>query len=208
MNDPMPSNSSGQPKRRGTLLALLVLFLGPLLVSLVLYFGGFDWRPAGTVEHGLLLNPVRPLPPITFAAPNGEVLSDELLEGIWSLVQLNADDCDDVCVKTLIDTRQVRLSLGRRITRVQRVLINDGTITDVDALRAQHPDLIVTTSDGITPGWISTFRTDEDTASPWTHDRVYVIDPLGNVVMVYEPGFELRGLQDDMKRLLRLSRIG
>ena len=197
-----------EKSRRGTLLALLVLFLGPLVVSLVIYFGGYNWRPAGTVEHGLLLDPVRPLPVVTLAAPDGEVLGDDVFDGIWTLLQLNSGQCDDACAQTLIDTRQVRLSLGRRMTRIQRVLIDDGKLTDVDALRALNPDLIVASSDGVTREWISTFQIDGSNDSPWSHDRVYVIDPIGNLVMIYEPGFELRGLQDDMKRLLRLSRIG
>jgi hypothetical protein len=38
--------------------------------------------------------------------------------------------------------------------------------------------------------------------------RIYVIDPLGNVMMSYAPDAKLKGMLEDMKRLLRLSHIG
>jgi cytochrome oxidase Cu insertion factor (SCO1/SenC/PrrC family) len=37
---------------------------------------------------------------------------------------------------------------------------------------------------------------------------VYLIDPLGNVMMFYEAGARPKGMLEDMKRLLRLSSIG
>ena len=39
-------------------------------------------------------------------------------------------------------------------------------------------------------------------------DRVYIVDPLGNLVMAYESGFDAKGLLKDLRRLLRLSSIG
>jgi hypothetical protein len=39
-------------------------------------------------------------------------------------------------------------------------------------------------------------------------DRVYVVDPLGNLFMFYEPDAPPKGLLEDMKRLLKLSHIG
>ncbi len=38
--------------------------------------------------------------------------------------------------------------------------------------------------------------------------RIYIIDPLGNLMMSYAPEAASRALLEDMKRLLRLSHIG
>jgi hypothetical protein len=45
-------------------------------------------------------------------------------------------------------------------------------------------------------------------AWPLPAGQVYLIDPLGNLVLRYPPGFAPEGLGDDLARLLRLSRIG
>ncbi|MDH3952764.1 MAG: cytochrome oxidase assembly protein, partial [Gammaproteobacteria bacterium] len=36
----------------------------------------------------------------------------------------------------------------------------------------------------------------------------YLIDPLGNLVLYFGPGINPRDMVDDIKRLLKLSRIG
>ena len=41
-----------------------------------------------------------------------------------------------------------------------------------------------------------------------TADRIYIIDPLGNLMMSYAPDARPKGMLEDMKRLLRLSSIG
>jgi hypothetical protein len=39
-------------------------------------------------------------------------------------------------------------------------------------------------------------------------DRIYLIDPLGNLVLRYAPGADPSGIRRDLARLLRLSQIG
>jgi hypothetical protein len=39
-------------------------------------------------------------------------------------------------------------------------------------------------------------------------ERIYVIDPLGNLMMFYAADTKPKGMLEDMKRLLRLSSIG
>ena len=48
------------------------------------------------------------------------------------------------------------------------------------------------------------------TPSPATQraDTVYVVDPLGNLMMSYDARQDPRGLLEDLKKLLRLSHIG
>jgi hypothetical protein len=39
-------------------------------------------------------------------------------------------------------------------------------------------------------------------------EHIYLIDPLGNLMMSYAPDAKPKGMLEDMKRLLRLSHIG
>lgn len=43
---------------------------------------------------------------------------------------------------------------------------------------------------------------------PAAKDRVYLIDPLGNIMMVYAPDSRPKGMLEDLKRLLGLSHVG
>ena len=46
-----------------TLAALAALFLLPLVIAFWMYYVS-GWRPAARVNHGELISPMRPLPPV------------------------------------------------------------------------------------------------------------------------------------------------
>ena len=39
-------------------------------------------------------------------------------------------------------------------------------------------------------------------------NHLYIVDPLGNIFMYYNKDFDAKGLKKDIKKLLRISRIG
>jgi hypothetical protein len=44
--------------------------------------------------------------------------------------------------------------------------------------------------------------------TPAAADRVYLIDPLGNLMMCYSVDARPKGMLEDLKKLLRLSHVG
>ena len=44
--------------------------------------------------------------------------------------------------------------------------------------------------------------------NPGAADRVYLIDPLGNLMMCYAVDARPKGMLEDLKKLLRLSHVG
>ena len=111
----------------------------------------------------------------------------------------------------LYDTRQVRLALDRDMDRVQRVLIAGDGCCDARFLHEQHPDLIaIRATPAATPLLALLPELDEQGAGPRTPRAppVYLIDPLGNLMMFYPAGAKPKGMLEDLKRLLRLSSIG
>jgi hypothetical protein len=85
--------------------------------------------------------------------------------------------------------------------RVQRVFIADADCCDLTALHESHPDLILLNYAGA--GAVLSLLPEAS-----DQHRVYVIDPLGNVMMFYPTGTPAKGMLADMKRLLSLSQIG
>ena len=70
-----------------------------------------------------------------------------------------------------------------------------------------NPDLItVRASPGAAP--LLALLLAPDGVSPVAAARVYLVDPLGNLMLSYAPDANPKGMLDDLKRLLRLSHVG
>ena len=184
--------------RRRPLLWMLLIFAAPLAGAFWLYYGS-GWRPAGTTRHGELIEPVRPLPalPLQGAGTNA-------LAGKWTLlvVGMGESGCDAECRDTLVYARQTWLSLGRLNARVQRLLLAGMACCDAGYLRNEHPGLIVAPAS--TADAVAVLA-----AIPEPRVRyVFIIDPLGNLMMRYDVRQDPKGLREDLQKLLELSHIG
>jgi len=192
MNNPSPLPSRAKPTSgRRLLLVLLLLFAAPLGLAFWLYYGS-SWRPLAHTNHGTLIDPARPL-----ANPG-------VLAGKWSLVVIGSGEggCDAACRETLVYARQTWLSLGKYATRAQRVLITGAGCCDESYLRHEHQGLVRVKADtAATQALIEAF--------PEPRIRtIFVVDPLGNLMMRYDERADPKGLREDLKKLLDLSHIG
>jgi hypothetical protein len=185
MTAPRPVKNNRRP-----LLGLLLLFAAPLAMAFWLYYGS-SWRPASHTNHGQLIAPVVPVPGAAFT-------------GKWSLVVIGTGQsgCDAHCRDTLIYARQTWLSLGKLSPRVQRVLLAGEGCCDTDYLRREQAGLVTLPSaDAGGAALRPVFPAPQA-------DTLYVVDPLGNLMMRYDVRDKPSGLRDDLKKLLELSHIG
>jgi hypothetical protein len=164
----------------------------PLLGSYLLYL---FWRPSALINYGELLQP--PVQLADTQAPEG--LRE--LKGKWVFVSVDSGRCDDYCRRKLYIMRQVRLTQGKDMERVERAWL-------IDDEAAPPPALI--------DGYRGT-RIIPAAASPLLprlapagspRDHLYIIDPLGNVVMRYPRDPDPSAVKKDISRLLRASRVG
>ncbi len=193
---------------------LAALFLVPLLLAFYMYYGT-DWRPVKRVNHGTLISPVRPLPlakleHVALVAPDAnapppapEAEAPKLLRDKWSIVYIGAGNCDEPCRQALYVMRQTRLSLNNEMSRLDRVFLVTGDCCARDFLAHEHPGLIVadaTSADGM--HLLHEFPAD---GRPYS---LFIVDPLGNLMMSYDARQNPKGLLEDLQKLLRLSHIG
>jgi len=178
-----------------TVGALAALFVLPLVLSFWMYYGG-GWQPSGHTNNGELLQPVRPLPLDRW--PEGKVLTEK-----WSLVYIATGGCDERCRNALVVMRQTRLSLNQDMQRVNRVLIANHGCCDETFLQREHAGLLVLDAD-------SNGASDALQVFPAGQraDSIFLVDPLGNLVMRYDDRTDPKGLLQDLKKLLKLSHIG
>jgi cytochrome oxidase Cu insertion factor (SCO1/SenC/PrrC family) len=191
------SSGANNRKSRTQLVMIALVFLGPLAVAAWLYWQGGELAPSGRTNHGSLLEPIISLEAMY---PDSAVSQD--YEGTWLLVYPNQAECDDGCRDALYVSRQVRLMLGKEMDRVQRIFLHGESPPDTVFLAEEHPGLD-TIQDSRLYELLDKKRPINIPAGGY-----FLIDPLGNLVMYFRPDLDPADMVDDIKRLLRLSRIG
>lgn len=181
---------------RVQLLAILALFALPIMAS---YLVHHFHRPEATGNYGELLLPPAQAPALVFQRAGGGGFRFEEVRGKWVIVASDSGACADACLEKLVLMRQVRLMLGRRADRVTRVFIADDTLPVVEAAFSAFEGMVI----AVTP---------EGMAQPTsaTNDRahIYLVDPLGNVMMRWPAKAEPKRMLKDLERLLKASQIG
>jgi hypothetical protein len=189
------------------LAALAGLFLLPLLFAFYMYYAT-DWRPVKRVNHGTLITPARPLPAVHLPHVNisgsDTVASDpQQFRTRWSVVYIGAGNCDEPCRQALYVMRQTRLSLNNDMSRVERVFLTTGNCCAREFLAHEHPGLVVL--DATNEEGTRLLREFPADGRPYS---VFIVDPLGNLMMSYDARQNPKGLLEDLQKLLRLSHIG
>jgi len=188
-----------------TLAALAALFFLPLLASFWLYYGT-SWRPAGRVNRGELIQPPRPLPAVALpriALGEGAAPDPTLFRSKWTLVYVGDGSCDASCRRTLYVMRQTQLALGTDMTRLARVFLVTANCCARDYLAREHAGITVLDAAGAAGAELLSRFPAGDRAH-----TLFVVDPLGNLMMRYDVQRDPRGLLVDLRRLLELSQIG
>ncbi len=189
----MPLSPRGARRRPRTLYLIALVTIAPVIASYAAYY---LFPRDQQANYGQLLA-TRPAPEIAGMALDGKPFRIADLRGKWVLVAAAAGACPQSCVDALYATRQARTIQGREMGRIARVwLVTDAAPPDA-ALLAQHPGLVVA-------------RVPATALALWPAgaDRLYLIDPLGNLVLAYPRNPDINGMGRDLTRLLRASRIG
>jgi len=207
MTDPSTDAVTRKSGRR-QLMLLFLLFVLPVAIAYMLYFGG--WRPDQTRNYGELVVPPRPVGEMILKGLDGKSQALTDFRGKWLLVYVGPASCPTVCMDNLYKMRQVRAAQAKDAPRLERlfiVTVPDGLATLPSRLR-DHPGLQVLVSDASTLPILSRLFALPSGAPPAELGRIYVIDPLGNFMMSYPPDADPSRMRKDMVRLLQVSQVG
>ena len=203
-----PDDPTAVRRGRRQLLALAALFFVPLAVAFWMYYGPEGWRPSGDASKGDLIDPARPLAAIALPTMDGGTTGPAFLTGKWTMLYVGDGLCDERCRKALYLMRQSRIALNKDMDRVQRVLLVTDRCCDRAFLAAEHPDLVVVrVEDAASAALLGPFPVYGGVPLA-AAGRIYLVDPLGNLLMSYAPDAPDKALLTDVKKLLRLSHIG
>ena len=182
------------------MIAVLLVCASPVVAS---YFTYYVIRPDGRRNFGELIEPQRPLPAIRTTDLSGKPGELTALKGQWLLASVASAACDASCERRLYFQRQMREALGKEKGRVDWVwLITDDSAVD----KRLEPALSSST----------TLRAPRDALAKWLppaagqrlEDHLYLVDPLGNLMMRFPANMDAAGAakaKRDLDRLLRAS---
>lgn len=181
------------------LLLVMAIFALPVLASYLAYF---VWQPQGAARnYGTLIKPVTLPENLVVTASDGSALPLKGLRGHWLLVQVDSAACANECEQKLYAMRQVRLMQGREQDRVQRLwVLADGQVPHA-ALAQKYlgTQLLTDASRALTAKLAP-----EGQATQY----IFMIDPLGNVMMRWPANPDIKRMHKDIERLLKASQIG
>jgi hypothetical protein len=177
------------------LLLLGTISVAPFVASLLLYL---LWKPQSFTNYGQLL-PVTPLSGTAIAAREGSAFEFEALRGKWVFLTVDQGGCDDYCRSKLYLMRQIRLTQGKDRDRIERLwLIADG-IRPAPALEAEYQgtrQVLVAEGDA----FLGRLPAD---GSP--RDHIYLVDPLGNLMMRFPRDADPQRVKKDIGKLIKVS---
>lgn len=188
MNAPLPAPQ--RARNRGMLVLIVVLFLGSALVAGALRFSG--WRPEGTRNHGELLDPPGDLRAVAPRLRDGGEYAWRPAERTWRIALAPPADCAAACVELSRQLDTVWQLFGHRADHVHILWIGTppaGAVRNA-AWRELAPD----------PALLQALPRREDPGGT----PLYVIDPIGFVILRYPPGSDPGHLREDVARLLKL----
>jgi cytochrome oxidase Cu insertion factor (SCO1/SenC/PrrC family) len=209
--DPVRRWQRGFVNSRQALVLLALLFLMPVFVAWVMQMNAeHGWRPGGTTNKGALIQPPRPLTlPAGLVGATGEPLDRGFLDGKWTLIYIGDASCGEACREKLYYMRQVRLAQGENLRRVQRLFLVTGAPAGSgrqEVLR-DYPDMAVARLSPEQAAAIAPVFSVEGIPMQGA-GNIYLVDPLGNLMMYYRPDADPRGMIQDLQRLLKYSHIG
>lgn len=179
------------------LLLLFALFAAPFGLSYVAYH---FWTPGGKSSNYGELLPVRPLVGISGTLADGSPFDLARFRGKWVMVQIDSASCDAYCRTKLYYLRQVRTAQGREQDRIERLwLVQDQAPIDA-ALLMDHA--------GTTVVRVGADARAQFPAGVRAEDHIYLVDPLGNLMLRFPKDPDPRNMIKDIKHLLKASQIG
>ena len=169
---------------------LLAMFILPIAFGTLFFYASPNYFSESTVNYGELVRPV-----IATDDTDIEIEGSASLEGIWTMVYVSSH-CDDVCEKAVVDMKTVRTLMNADMRRIQRMIIIEDNSTptsnDEDLIKARVISEKLTQS-----------------LKKYTENAIYLVDPIGNIMLYYEPqNIDIRLVIKDLKRLFKYSRIG
>jgi hypothetical protein len=184
--------------KAGLLFAIAIV---PLIAATTMYYTGWG-IPGSTTNNGEFVDTQDRISDLNLDTSDNEPFTRRFLpeneDAKWWII-VTADNCEQACRQWLEVSRSVHRRLHRDADRVRRgFVVADGSVPDP----ADHPRIVTLNGpDGGNPFSSKARASDKD-------GTVFVVDPMGNLVLRYDSRHNGTDLLDDVEHLLDSSPLG
>ncbi len=194
-------------QKKNRLFVLLIFGMAIIPFAIAWILGGKASFIEGKTNKGQLITPVVATERSDLTGMDG-FSTDNIaeLKGHW--VTLNVvphEECNKICLEAIHKTKQLRLMMNKDLTRTRRAVI---FLKDVqpDVINQWLQDDKVLLK--VKPSAALQKKIAEIRNGSIPDGLLLLMDPVGNLMMQYEPGFDPYKVKSDLMHLLRISQIG
>lgn len=197
-------------KGRKQLLLLIGFFVAPILLAIIMYNTMPEGGPSNTKNYGDFVTPARPLTDVSLVSESEKEFKFSDMKKTWIMIYIGEAECNKACAESLYKMRQTRLAQRGEHLRIKRLYISTSgkAKASLKKVLKDHPGLEVVSGKAKNINAVLEQFKLENKAPAKSANRIYLVDPLGNLMMSYESGFDATGLVKDLTLLLKISRIG
>lgn len=202
---PVNNAMAGKKRNPYTVWFVVIAFVGPVVLAYIMFFF-VDVK--SFVNHGEILNPIVHVSSFKLTDEADEIIPQAELTYKWRLISFVGKDCDQACVSRLYDTRQIHRSLGKNQHRLSRMFVHLEPAGEdlVKLIDAEHENVIHVNGEVSTIIEALGINIRNDVSV--TNNEVYIMDPMGNVMMRFTQDQPNQEFLFDLKKLLKASQIG
>lgn len=205
MNDINEQMQAGQQTKKSMwpLWLLVAIFGVPLVVAYTMYFAG--WMPSVTTNRGELIHPAQPVPEMEFGTPAGESLPFSSLRRQWIMMVMSDNGCEQGCRERVHDLRQIWKALAEGRKNVERLLVlRHKPGPDLINYFMDYKEMVIAIADEAVYDELVQLLAQSGEIRPGT---VFLVDPMGNLMMRYLPEQPAKDILQDMEHLLSVSQF-
>jgi len=195
------ANNKQKSRGRWKLLAVVAVCAAPMIASYITYY---VIKPSGRTNYGALIDPrAHPIPAMASTSLDGKPTPLETYKGKWIMLKVGGSDCQQECQDQLFAMRQLRTMQGKQMERIERVwLITDNEPLETMLLRVNDGTRMLRAPADVVAKWLPVEQGGK------LEEHIYLIDPLGNLMMRFPAKPDPAKVKKDISKLLKASAIG
>jgi len=190
---------------RVQLLLVLAVFVAPIA-------GAYFYKPTSFINYGDLYTPARLVPNLVMqlvSADEAQTVELDSFRRQWIFLVTASDVCSDACEENILKMRQLRFMQNNNMKRIRTVVMQTGITAEnaIDLSAKFSPVEVYSVATDEFIQWTKVLKI-EGVPIEAEKDRLYIIDPSGNLMISYPATADPSYIKKDIKRLLKTSQIG
>lgn len=173
-----------------TMAALILVFAGPMILAFYMYNNNVRWSNK-TTNHGELIKPMIAIDSLKLSDEKQHMITSRDLHRKWWLMYVSDQPCQELCQENLYKMQQIRLALNAKQNKLQCFVVTPRTLQD-SKLQEALKNTFTTIR--------RLFITEQNKTIQF--QSLYIVDPLGNIMMRYTENAEPKDILKDLKHLI------